>query len=421
MLARAQFAPVATPASLLLELPDRFVPVGFLRLEAIDLLPSGPLALAVYDAVGPLFWLIVVAATAWLIVATPDAVASAELERVRALLRHGSGSLGHLATWRGNRYWFSADGAVAIAYRVHSGCAVSVSDPIGPAEQWEAAARAFVDFCDDRGWDALFYSVHDDFVPIAHAMGWATTRVGTETIVRPASLTLQGRSWQDVRSSINRAERAGIRFLWTRHAELPPALALQIDEISESWVAEKDLPELGFTLGGTDELRDPEVALGLAIDAGGQVEAVTSWMPRYRDGRVVGWTLDFMRRRPDSINGVMEFLIASSALQMRDDGIEELSLSAAPLVAPEGEDALDRADGAPAPQRVLALLARALEPAYGFRSLFAFKRKFSPSYAPLHLAYRDALVLPAAGAALARAYLPSAGVRDALQVARALL
>ncbi len=69
-----------------------------------------------------------------------------------------------------------------------------------------------------------------------------------------------------------------------------------------------------------------------AVDGNGKVLGVTSWLPTYRDGTVIGWTLDFMRHRTDSVNGIMEFLIARMAERLRDDGsVEFMSLSAAPL------------------------------------------------------------------------------------------
>jgi phosphatidylglycerol lysyltransferase len=130
---------------------------------------------------------------------------------------------------------------------------------------------------------------------------------------------------------------------------------------------------------------------------------------------VVGWTLDFMRRRPDGINGVMEFLIAESAARMRDDGVEFMSLSAAPLahtaeVAP-GEEASGM-------DRTLAYLSASLEPVYGFRSLLKFKRKFQPELHPLIMAYPDPVALPMIGVALVRAYLPQLSVRQAANLAR---
>ncbi|MBC7403884.1 MAG: DUF2156 domain-containing protein, partial [Microbacteriaceae bacterium] len=256
-------------------------------------------------------------------------------------------------------------------------------------------------------------SVDSGFLPEFQAMGWSTMVVAEETIVYPATFSTQGKCWQDVRSSINRAERVGVRAVWTTWAKLSLAHSAQIEAISESWVADKKLPELGFTLGGLDELRDPDVAVLLAVGDDDIVEAVTSWMPTYREGEIIGWTLDFMRRRPGSMNGVMEFLIASAALLMQQRGIEFMSLSAAPLARREAES--EDSDGT---DRLLAFLARSLEPVYGFQSLFTFKQKFEPQLKSMIMAYPDPLGLPGIGAALGRAYLPSLSVPQTMRFLR---
>ena len=114
--------------------------------------------------------------------------------------------------------------------------------------------------------------------------------------------------------------------------ESPFSVQTQIREISTQWAGEKALPEMGFTLGGVDELVDPRVKLLYAVDTDGKVLGVTSWLPTYENGKVVGWTLDFMRHRTDSVNGIMEFLIARMAERLRDEGeVRFMSLSAAPL------------------------------------------------------------------------------------------
>ena len=240
--------------------------------------------------------------------------------------------------------------------------------------------------------------------------------VGEETVLRPATWSMKGRKWQDIRSSINRAERSGIRAEWTSYARLPLHMSSQIEEISEQWVAEKGLPELGFTLGGLTELKDPDVAIMLAVGPDDWIEAVTSWMPCYRDGEIIGWTLDFMRRRPDSMNGVMEFLIASAVIRMQTREIEFMSLSAAPLA----QEARSSGDGSSGVLRFLAFIGAALEPVYGFRSLLRFKQKFQPEYRPLFMAYADPFTLPTIGTAIARAYLPTMSMGATLRFMRSL-
>jgi len=137
---------------------------------------------------------------------------------------------------------------------------------------------------------------------------------------------------------------------------------------------------------------------------------MTSWLPVYAPGgEVRGWTLDLMRRRANSFRPVMEFLIASSALAFQEQGAEFISLSGAPLAHAGGSTA-ERGDGEQTSvEALLDLLGATLEPLYGFRSLHAFKTKFSPRYEPMYLAFRDEADLPRIGIAIVKAYLP--GVR----------
>jgi lysylphosphatidylglycerol synthetase-like protein (DUF2156 family) len=412
LLLRQQFTPHVGLLDLLGDLPERYVPVGFLRLRRLDFAPRTDAAELLFDWTGPLAWLVLLGALAVAALSRRAAVAPGELDRLRAILRRGSaGSLGHMALWRGNRLWFAQDGAHAVAFREVNGVAITVGEPVGPEEGRRDAAEQFALSCDDAGLTPVFYAVGPGFADtLGGGQRWPCLLIGEDTVIDPRAFTMKGKRWQDVRSSINRAERAGVTAVRTGWDRCSLGLRSQITAISEEWVADRRLPELEFTLGGIEELKDPEVQLLLAVGPDERVEGVTSWLPTYRDGVVVGWTLDFMRRRTDGMNGVMEFLIASMALQLRDEGVEFLSLSVAPL-AVSGDGELPRALGA---------LARILEPAYGFRSLAAFKDKFQPELRPVLLAFPDPLALPAIGIAIARAYLPDMSLPDVARLAGAL-
>ncbi|WP_431247433.1 bifunctional lysylphosphatidylglycerol flippase/synthetase MprF [Leifsonia xyli] len=401
---------------LLADVLERFVPVSFLRREPLQYLPTTPLATIVYHNIGTVFWLVaIIGAVPAMLGRGLGRRGTGEPARVRELLHRGGGdAISFMSTWPGNSYWFDPVGGGAIAYRVEGRVALTTGGPFGAPGPHDGAIQGFARFCDDNGWIPVFYSVDAHYTGLFERLGWSTMTVAEETLIRPQLWATTGKKWQDVRSSINRAQRAGIRSEWTTYAALPLTAAVQLSDISEQWVAEKDLPEMGFTLGGLDELRDPEVRLMLAVNEGdgpehGRIEAVTSWLPTYRNGIVVGWTLDFMRRRPDSINGVMEFLIAEAATRMKADGIEFMSLSAAPLAhtAATPDDDKDTMD------RLLGYLSTSLEPVYGFRSLLKFKQKFQPELHPLIMAYPDPVALPAIGIGLVRAYLPELSVRQA--------
>jgi phosphatidylglycerol lysyltransferase len=419
-LLRDRFRPTVTLLDLLADVPERFIPVGFLRLERLSFLPTDWLSATLYQWVGPVFWIIVIAGAVLALRSSAVGATREDRARLRALLaRGGGGSLAFMTTWEGNSLWFNQAGTAAIAYRVVNGVAITTTEPIGPRADAELAVADFATMCDHHGWVPVFYSLHESWAPLFARMGWQLMGVGEETMLRPRTWDTTGKKWQDIRSSINRASRAGVRAEWTTHRALPVLQALQIAEISEQWVQEKGLPELGFTLGGLDELRDPAVRLMLAVDADERVHAVTSWLPSFRDGVIIGWTLDFMRRRPDSMNGVTEFLIAETAtLMSRNAEIEFLSLSAAPLAQTGGTGGPRQ--GSSLAARTLAFIGRTLEPVYGFTSLLAYKRKFQPEFHPLFMAFPDPVALPTIGLALARAYLPSLSLRQAMTFARSL-
>jgi lysylphosphatidylglycerol synthetase-like protein (DUF2156 family) len=110
----------------------------------------------------------------------------------------------------------------------------------------------------------------------------------------------------------------------------------------------------------------------------------------------------------------MEYLIATAALQFREEQAQFLSLSGAPLAR------IDRGDDPDAVQRLLDMLGRVLEPVYGFQSLLDFKAKFQPTYQPLWMAYPDPAALPGIANAITKSYLPDLTARQGARLLRRL-
>lgn len=329
-------------------------------------------------------------------------------ERARALLvRNGGSTMSWMTLWPEIRYRFTDDGEGYVGYQRHAGIALALADPVVPPGQLAEAVAGFTDEAERGGLTPCLFSVTEAVADAARATGWRTVRIAEDTLLDLPGLAFTGRKWQTVRTALNRAKRDGIGFRTVVLADEPPAVLAQVRAISEEWVGNKGLPEMGFTLGGVDEALDRDVRVGLAVDGEGGVHGVTSWLPVYAPGGVVrGWTLDVMRRRADGFRPVMEFMIASACLEFAADGHEFVSLSGAPLARADGSAGTDRAD------RLLDGLGGALEPFYGFRSLHAFKAKFAPRYEPVYLCFRDEADLPRIGIALTRAYLPDATPRQ---------
>jgi phosphatidylglycerol lysyltransferase len=414
------FTPAPSLPQLLADVPDRFLPLGFLVDRSPAFFPESTAAVVLYESIGVVFWAWTGALLLRTFLRPAHGRHSADEERARRILKsHGGGSLSWMTTWSGNSYWFT--GSSFIAYRVLSGVAVALGPPVGPPADREAAFTEFARHCQFSGWTPCFYFVSDELRGMAGSLRWGSVQVAQETVLRLDEVSFRGKKFQDIRTALNRAAKAGIRAEWTSFAQAPLAVQAQIEAISEEWVADKKVPEMGFTLGSLDELDDPEVRCLLAIDADHTVHAVASWLPVYRNGYVVGWTLDFMRRRGDGFRASIDFLIASAALSLQDEGCEFMSLSGAPLARVPASSAGGGTDANGALDRMLDWLGAALEPVYGFRSLLAFKAKFKPDYEPMYLLYPDAAALPAIANAITRAYLPSINLGQGLTLVRGLL
>ncbi|WP_431678824.1 bifunctional lysylphosphatidylglycerol flippase/synthetase MprF [Kitasatospora sp. KL5] len=401
MLLRSQYEPDASAAGLAAGLPAELLPPAYEELLPDRPIAAGGGAQALEIAVGPVFW--AVALTALLVafrrpVVHVDAEAAA---RARALLtEYGGSTISFISTWDGNHYWFDEEGRAAVPYRVIATVALTTGDPFGEPEARRRAVAGFARYCDTRGWTPCFYSVTADARHAADRLGWRSLQVAEDTVVPLPDLAFTGKKWQDIRTSLNKAGKQGITAEWWTYREAPIGIRDQIRSISEEWVSDKGLPEMGFTLGGLAELDDPAVRMLVAVDGDRTVHGLTSWMPVYEGGQPVGWTLDFMRRRAEGFRGVMEFLIASAALGFKEEGARFLSLSGAPLARS------DRGGPPTALQRMLDWMGKVLEPVYGFRSLLAFKAKFQPEYRPMYMVYPDPAALPAITRAIGKAYLP---------------
>lgn len=331
----------------------------------------------------------------------------------RLLRRHGGGSLGWMRMWPSFSTWTTRDGLSAISYRVVGTVAIALGDPVGPEDHSTAAVDEFDQFCRWAGWTPCWFAATPALS--RRASGWRAVQIGEDTRLDLSGVDFVGKAWQDIRTARNRAAREHISMRAGRLADFAPALQQQISQLSQAWMGDKALPEMGFTLGTMDDALDPEMRTHVAVDTTGRVHGVTTWLPVHRGGAVVGWTLDVMRRYPDGFRPVMEYLIAESLLLFKSEQYETVSLSVAPL-ARRWESERDGS----VLDRTLDLTSRMLEPAYGFRSLLAFKAKFQPEFTPVHLMYRRTADLPAIALAISRAYLPHLDLRSACGLVRAI-
>lgn len=321
-------------------------------------------------------------------VAIRDRPARSERERAREIVHaYGTDTLAYFALRRDKSYFFSSDGRSLIAYAYVRGYAMVAADPIGPPEDTGRTIDEFLAFCDTQGWAVAFLAVRESDLPLYADRGMHSLYLGDEAILAVQDFTLEGAEMKAVRGAVNRIGRDH-DFELIREPDASADLVTELNEISAEW--RDGASERGFTmeLGQDVEGTDPDFVIAIARErAGGRVAGFLRFVPCF--GPDPGYSLDLMRRRPDSANGLTEYLIASAALELEASGVERLSLN----FAAWGR-LLDDADGAGLWGRIERRMARALNPYFQIQSLRDFNQKFDPEWLPRSIVIDDPGDLP---------------------------
>ena len=320
--------------------------------------------------------------------------ATADRERVHELLKKwGRNHISHLAVFGAESYhWFDDEGCVA--FSVQGRTALVLGDPICPPELVKKGLDDFVAYCERQDWIPAFYQV--DLERAYREATFTLVPIGSEALVQTQSFGLQGKERRDLRYAVKRCDKEGVQITFLSGPEAMAAHSQQLHELSARWLQRRRGPELSYSLGTLSTLTDPDITVGLAFAPEGRLEAFVSWLPVPARK---GWTLDLMRRRPDSIYGVMETLIVRSIEEAARGGVDEVSLGVAPRVIASG-DTSDPAD------RALRAMYWGLDRFQRTRSLYFFKSKFSPHWEDRYLAAPNASTLPEVLIALVRAHMP---------------
>jgi lysyl-tRNA synthetase, class II len=314
---------------------------------------------------------------------TPERRARAE-EIVR---RWGTDTLDYFALRRDKNYFFAADGQSLIAYLYVRGTAMVAADPIGPPGNQARTLDEFLAFCAERGWRVAFFAVREADAGLYRERGMHPVYLGDEAILRLGDFSLEGAERKAVRAAVKHVEK-GHTFELIAENQASPELVAELNEISEEW--RKGAPDRGFTmeLGEDVEGKNPDFVLAIARDRHTEkVEGFLRFVPVF--GEEPGYSLDLMRRRLDSTNGMTEFLIARAAQTLGARGFKRLSLN----FAAWGR-LLDSAEDAGLSGRLQRLMAKGLNPFFQIQSLRDFNAKFGPEWVPRSCVIDDASDLP---------------------------
>jgi lysyl-tRNA synthetase class 2 len=298
---------------------------------------------------------------------------SAEERRlVRKLVRsHGDDSLAFFSLRRDKSYFFSPTRRSFVAYKVVGGCALVSGDPVGDKAEIPQLLAEFQRVCHTRGWRLALLSVSSELLPAVRSLGLRAIKLGDEAVVRPDAFSLEGRAIRKVRQSVTRLEREGYRFRVVAAGDVDTKLRAELEDVSAAWRGSN--VERGFSMAMDDQFREPETFFAIAE----QGDTVGGFLHVVPSGR--GFSLGAMRRRRDTPNGLMEYLIVELLGWAQEREAEEISLNFCVFA-----DLL-----AETPRNRLAAVARAFlrvgDRLFQLDRLLVFSRKFAPEWRPRYL------------------------------------
>ena len=366
-------------------------PSAWLR-EAVALLAWAPGPLLLGDeaqhlplAIG-LFGIVALCSATWLVfrpLAAPRSLPDPEVRQAVAELvrRHGHDTLAFFKLRGDQQYLFSSDRSAFLGYRVEGGVMLCAGDPVGPAASVPALLDEAAEFARTRGLRLGAIAVSAGAAPAFEALGLRRLYLGDEAIVEAGGFSLEGRAIRKVRQSVTRIEKAGYTFGIEMLSDVGEETLAELERVSDAWRAGSD--ERGFSmaldrLGGAHQ---HDTVVAIARDGDGRVRGFLHFVPSYGRPAV---SLSFMRRDPESPNGLTEFLVARSLEAFCARGVEEVSLNFAAFarLLTEPENLLER---------VAARALRLAETWFQIESLYRFNAKFDPRWEPRYVLYEGRL------------------------------
>ncbi|TCC11198.1 bifunctional lysylphosphatidylglycerol synthetase/lysine--tRNA ligase LysX [Kribbella soli] len=326
-----------------------------------------------------------------------------ELEVRRLLLLHGErDSLGYFATRRDKAVVFAPGNDAAIAYRVVNGVSLASGDPLGDPVAWPAAIQRWLAEARTYGWSPAVLSASEEAAQAYVDAGLRALSMGDEAIIDVADFTLEGRTMRPVRQAVTRVQRAGYHAEVVRHGDLSPETLARYVHLAEKWRGARTERGFSMALGRLGDPADSRCVMVIARDADGVVRGLLSFAP----WGVRGVSLDLMRRDPESVNGLMEFMVTSLIDACGDLGVHRISLNFA-MFREIFSDA-ERVGAGPVLRLTNALLTAGSR-FWQLESLYQSNEKYLPRWSPRLMCYSRgaslAQVVLAAGTA--EGFLPA--------------
>lgn len=306
-----------------------------------------------------------------------------ELTKAQTIIGRSSSTASLLALLGDKYLLFNDEGTAFLMFRILGNSWIALGDPVGEESTKKDLIWKFRLLCDTHdGW-CVFYEVDGEHLSYYVDCALALLKLGEEAIVDLPAFSLEGSSMKAFRSTLRKLEKEG--YTCTIHpTEKTPELLPQLKVVSDLWLEEKKTREKGFSIGFFDEdyLKRCPIAV---VEKEGEIMAFANV---WRTSTKHELSVDLMRHRPGTSNGIMDFLFLNLMIWGKNEGYETFNLGMAPL------SGLVSRPFVPLWNRLGALLYKHAEHFYNFEGIRNYKEKYSPRWESRYLASPGGVRLP---------------------------
>ncbi len=269
------------------------------------------------------------------------------------------------------------DGRSLIQYGTIRQHLVALGDPACAPSNLPAAIHGFRRLADDYDRVPVFYQVREGHLHHYHEAGFRLLKLGESAHVDLTAFTLKGKPGAKYRAALNRADRDGLAFEMLLQP-LDEATWQQLRAVSDAWLGERGMGEIGFSLGSFngDFLAWFPIAVA---KQDGRIIAFANVVDDFGHG--ASCSIDLMRYLPDAPHGTMDFLFVNLLLHGQAAGFRWFDLGMAPL------SGVGRSPWSPRDERLLKLVYELGNRFYNYQGLRSYKEKFRPAWRGVYLAY----------------------------------
>ena len=282
-------------------------------------------------------------------------------------------------------FFFSLINEGFISYKIASGFAICLDEPVCAPDDKLEVLQEFEAFCKQQGLKTIYYRVDENSLPWFNTLGKQKIFIGQEAILEVPKFMLSGRDKSSLRNGLNSLKKKNYTTTIIK-APQTDAFVNELKALSDEWLEEFDKEEMVFSQGMfiAEEIKQQDIIV--TKDEYGKAKAFLNIIPNFS---IDECTYDLIRKTTDAPGGCMDALIVKLIEHAKESNIQFLNLGLVPLTGNEHPQS-------PAEQ-VMRFASEKLKRFRNYHTLRKFKEKYASIWANKYIVYGkdfDLLQLP---------------------------